>query len=122
MKKIIVPVDFSDCSLNAVRYASVLAKLMEAQLLVVYAHTPKLEISATPFWLPYAETLPLPKIVHQQMNNVKEMLVAKGIEAQTYIIEGGLNDVVIELAQKKHADLVVMGTDGINFADRKSVV
>ncbi len=116
MKKIIVPVDFSDCSLNAVRYACSLAITMKAQLLIVYVHTPELIVDTTPIWQPYVDIMPLPKMVHDQMKEVKQMVSEKGIQIQSFILEGLLNDSIIELAQSKHADLVVMGTPGIDYA------
>jgi nucleotide-binding universal stress UspA family protein len=115
MKKIVIPIDFSDCSLNAVRYAEALAKQLDAQLHIVYVHEPEISVVATPLGLPYSDLLPLPKLVHQQMSSLRKMLHEKGDNVHTYIKQGNLTSVITELALKKHADLVVMGTEGIDF-------
>ncbi|MFN0049076.1 MAG: universal stress protein [Cytophagales bacterium] len=115
MKKLLVPIDFSDCSLNAVRYACSLSKLIKAQLYVVYVHTPEILVNATPVWQPYIDIMPLPQLVHDQMATVKAMITAQGIDATTYIKEGILDESVVELALTKHADMIVMGTEGNYF-------
>jgi nucleotide-binding universal stress UspA family protein len=37
MKKILIPVDFSDCSLNAVKYGTELAKVIEAEIILCHS-------------------------------------------------------------------------------------
>ncbi|MFN0048931.1 MAG: universal stress protein [Cytophagales bacterium] len=116
MKKIIVPIDFSDCSLNAVRYAITFARLINAELMVLYVHVPEVTISTTPVWQPYFDIMPLPIMVHEQMKEVEKIIKQHGIKVKTFIQEGALTDVITQIAKSKHADLVIMGTQGVNFS------
>lgn len=115
MKKIIVPIDFSDCSLNAVRYATSFAKLINAELMVLYVHVPDVIVNATPAWQPYVDIMPLPQMIHDQVSNVKQLVKDKGVNVHCYIKEGALTENLKDIAQSKHADLVIMGTQGVNY-------
>ena len=116
MKKIIVPIDFSECSTNAVRYACSLAKHIQAELLILYVHESEVIVSETLVWQFYEGILPLPQIVHEQMAFVKSIASDQGVIAHTYIVEGNFNEAVTELSMEHHGDLVVMGTEGITYA------
>ena len=116
MKKIIVPIDFSDCAINAVRYAVSVAKIINAEILIIYVHSPEILVGAVPAWQPYVEIMPFPDIVHEQMAAAKKIVKDYSIQVQTFIKEGDLNESISDLAQSKHADLVIMGTEGVNFA------
>jgi nucleotide-binding universal stress UspA family protein len=111
LTKIIIPIDFSDCALNAIRYANQLSIWLDTELHIVYAHSVELITASTSYGVPYWNTMPVPDYVHQQMKQVQEMLKDKGVKVHSYIKEGNLNDVVAALAVSNQADLIVMGTE-----------
>lgn len=116
MTRILVPIDFSDTAFNALRYAVSLAKILEGEIIVLYVHKPELTVNAMPLGEPYYEAMPVPAIVHTRMKEVKELLKTTGVKSKAYVKEGFLTESVVELAVKKHADLVVTGTDGVHYA------
>lgn len=113
MKKIIVPIDFSDCSKNALNNAILVAERMGMELVLL--HT---------FMLPVATTDGTPLVVGSMIDDLQEASEAnmadfikknkelKRVPYHTEILAGlllhGLNDVL----EKHDAAFVIMGTHG----------
>lgn len=116
MKNIIVPIDFSACSYNAVRYTASLVKFIPAKVTILYVHKPELTVQAMPIGQPYYDLLPVPQQVHVQMKRVKDLLAQKNIECELLVKEGLLSEEILNLAQKSEADLIIMGTEGVTSA------
>ena len=118
MKNILVPTDFSDTATNAVKYAIELASLLDAKLTVLYVHTQEVVvIDSLPVNLVYTEYLQVPDSVHKQMKKIKELVAAKpDLKARYLIKEGGVTEEVITQVQETEADLIVMGTEGVDSA------
>ena len=95
MKKIVIPIDFSECSLNAVRYAEGLAKVLDAELHVVYVHTPDISVVSTPLGLPYSEILPISAEIHQRIATVRASIQNTGVKVHSYLKEGHLTSIVV---------------------------
>ncbi len=113
MKKIVVPVDFSACSINAMRYASNLAHLTGAKLDIVYIHKPGALVRPMPVGEPYFETILSDSVLHQKMKMLKEENEKNNVRTHYTIKEGTLTEAILEVVKDKSADLVVMGTNGI---------
>lgn len=118
LRKILVPIDFSESSRAALREASRFAKGTDAELLLLYVD----EFPARPVGeLPY-----LPKhVVTEHAEAVKRELDAfvaqaaqLGWRAQTLVASGEVHNAILDAAADMRADLIVMGTHGRSGASR----
>lgn len=122
MKKILVPVDFSDVSRNALEYAVRLAAHHQAEVLAIHA------------WLP---TMPEPYLVaafqeeilenqealaQRFFDELRDGLPAESLESITFntqVILGGPVETILRLATEEDPDLVIMGTRSSNPIEKK---
>ncbi len=109
MKNILVPVDFSDTSNNAIQYALELALLSNAKCTLVHAYkmpydfASQLENRLVAIRKNAGEKLG--KYIHQLQSNSR----FNSLEIDFRVEEGSAEGVVTELAEEMRADLVVMG-------------
>jgi nucleotide-binding universal stress UspA family protein len=111
LERILVPVDFSDCSLDALKYAVVVAKQAQASLMLLHVLEPvsygldftlgqsrarHLEVET---WTKRLEEL---AATHQHPDMVVESRLRGGFPA----------DSILDAAKTLHCDLIVMGTHG----------
>jgi nucleotide-binding universal stress UspA family protein len=114
-KRILVPLDGSDSSLRAARYAINIAKMARAQVICVHAvvNTPYLEYKGA--GLVIARYLEEAKR-HAEMwyDDVREMAAKDGIDiaAETVLDVASTADAIVNYAERKKADLIVIGTKG----------
>lgn len=114
IKKIMVPTDFSDTSKMALAHASYLARLVNAELLLVHV------MAFDPFYF----EIPEPVIVIQDHAKLDKFIddkliaLAQGVEEEYGIkprhltSKGKAANEIMEIAQKEKTDLIVMGTHG----------
>ncbi len=114
-KKILVPVDFSDCSNKALEYAILFGEKYGAALTLFHV--------VALFQEDVGETermQELEKIVkrqeekiREQMSGSKEKVTARGVSVNT-VIQRGINpaDTILEFLDEQDFDLVIMGTHG----------
>ena len=111
--KILVPVDFSQCSSHATREAVELAGRYDATLYLVHVYEPPAH------WMP-TDMFPAPALIEQLVKGHSEKLEvakkeveaagARKVEAQ--LLRGVAASEIIEQAERIAADLIVMGTHG----------
>ncbi|MEQ9168668.1 MAG: universal stress protein [Fulvivirga sp.] len=106
IKKILLPVNFSSCSLNALHYAGHLAEKFEATLLILNAmdeETNSVDINN-------ADKSPQIKKISELINDDPRL-----VNIMTDIIVTGKDkeDAVLWAADTFDIDLIIMGTDGI---------
>ena len=114
VKKILVPVDFSDCSLFALRYAVSLAKQVDAKLLLVHVASSLL----TPPEMEYVH-LDLKKFQAEIEKHATAKLAALAqkeipatLPASPVIRHGTPWEEITGAATDHQADLIVIGTRG----------
>lgn len=116
MKTILVPVDFSDNSKNALNYAIGFAKKMNYKIVLVHAFQPTLveAISDSIKILKHQEISGTPKDIKDQLKLwQKEVLdIDKNLECNAIFIEGNLADEINEITEDNDIDLIIMGTKG----------
>ena len=111
IKRILVPVDFSDCSLDALEYAAVLAQRAKASVTLLHVLEP------VSYGLDFTLTIPgsrarKKEAVAERLAGVVSALQALKVKAE-YVIRGGLpNDSTLETARTISADMIIMGTHG----------
>ncbi|MCI0416253.1 universal stress protein [bacterium] len=112
-KKILCPVDFSDYSSLALRYAVVLAHENDAPLVICHS-IPDLSQTISYLQGDYVET------VHEALIfNAKEKLDSfigsmDSVQAIKIIEQGNPTDVILQTARRTACDLIVMGTHGLS--------
>lgn len=124
--KILVPVDFSACSAEAVRTAADLSRRYDASLTLVHAFEPILYATSEgyPFVLPgQIESLLADNA--QALDRARQDAETAGAKrVETRALQGHPANEIVDLATKGEFDLIVMGTHGrtgINHALMGSV-
>lgn len=105
---ILMPIDFSDPSQQALDLAFALSRDLQARLIVLHVASP-------PPSVPYNE---FEKVLHES-SDVRRELEEKlrqcqkpDCNAEFRLQEGDPADEIIRMAQETHCDLIVMGTHG----------
>lgn len=119
IKKILVPVDFSETSLNALDHAVALAKVYGAEVTVLNV-VEMLHSVANPMSLEYNPIMNEVAINKEIAEKAHASLIelAKNVEEKEQLnIDikteiGVTHDVIMETAKNIHADIIVMGTHG----------
>ncbi|WP_209332593.1 universal stress protein [Lunatimonas salinarum] len=112
---ILCPTDFSECSLNAIEYASRIGEHYEAVLILF--HVPNLEDykklanSEEPSDMHRFAAVKLTSLAE----TVKSESLKNGLnDCQTVIKEGKTVQTILDYADTHAVDLIVMGTEGVN--------
>jgi universal stress protein A len=102
--RILCPVDFSECSMNAFRYADDFASWVGADLIVLHAFDKPRSYDREGQWIPADESI-LSKLdaVHSRYSDV---VVSRMAHA------GTASDVICWAAEYKATQLIIMGTHG----------
>lgn len=113
MKKIIVPIDFSDCSRNALKNAIIVAERMNMELILLHS-----------FMLPVATTDGTPLIVGSMIDDlqkasessmtdfIKKTPELDRVKYSTEITAGLLLSALTDVLEKHDVAYVIMGTHG----------
>ncbi|MEW6302423.1 MAG: universal stress protein [Verrucomicrobiota bacterium] len=111
LKRILVPVDFSESSLHAVRYARDFARHFDATILLLHAVEP-------PAAAAYDDSVRF----HRYMEDVEETACRKleqladeelkGGQVLQFVRDGVPVKVITEVADEQHADVIIVATHG----------
>lgn len=113
MKKIIVPIDFSEQSNHALKVAASLAKKQQAEIMVLHM----LELSATMIsseGMPQEQVVFLLKLTEKRLAAFLDKPFLKDITVTPIIKHYKVFSEVNEVAEKHGADLIVMGSHGVD--------
>jgi universal stress protein A len=107
IKRILVPVDLSEPSIQALDYAIDLAAFFKARLLVLFVAEP----------LYYAGDLGLvleeqERLGREQLMRLEKRVQHRGRTCETILLRGTPYQVISDEARRRAADLIVMGTHG----------
>jgi nucleotide-binding universal stress UspA family protein len=109
IKKILVPVDFSEVSLEAVDYAAQVAEKVGAQIKLLHV------VESYSYNVAMGEdesTDVIAKGIDQKMKEIKKRDSLKDVKVEAEQKDGKIYQVIHDLAEKEETDLVVMGTHG----------
>lgn len=114
IKKILVPIDFSESSRQAVRYATELALVDRPAITLLHVY----QIPA--YFFPDGSVVAGPELVTQLMNRIEASLAEARREAEalgaaevkTVLVQGVPFVEIVRLAEEGAYDLVCMGTHG----------
>jgi nucleotide-binding universal stress UspA family protein len=111
IERLLVPVDFSDCSLDALEYAVVVAQQAKASVTLLHVLEP------VSYGLDFTLTIPASskhkrEAAAERLAGVVTALNALNVKSE-YLVRGGLpNDSILEAARTASVDMIVMGTHG----------
>lgn len=117
-RTILLPTDFSECSMLAAEYAISLAKEYKAEILVLHVMERAAEISSIlgndmPGYgavLVYYEDLL--KSAQNQVKEICDIAAEKGVKADQRVISGNPRHEILTVADSENVDMIVIGTHG----------
>lgn len=111
LERILVPVDFSDCSLDALEYAALIAQRSKAALILLHVLEP---ISyGLDFTFPRKAKRESIKAGHtRRLSDLVSALLSAGVPSEFLMVGGLPIDSILDAARTQTADLIVMGTHG----------
>jgi nucleotide-binding universal stress UspA family protein len=116
IRKILVPVDFSDDSARALQEAIGLAKIFKAELHLLHCYqiNPG-AASMSPYGIVVPETFErdLRMAALRRLSEWRQKVSAEGVAVKEHITAHFPSEEIAALAQKLPADLIVMGTRGL---------
>ena len=118
IKTILVAVDGSEYSEKAVKYACTIALPLEAEVYLLYV-VPML-VNATPYQDTVSDQpfLALQKVGEDILARAKKMAEEQGCTAIDLISYGEAASRIIEIAEEKNVDVIVMGSRGMSGLKR----
>lgn len=113
MKNILVPIDFSEASHNAAKYAVSLAKPFDATITLINVIPPAVIIDDSVLAFVMTTQAEIVETHKELMNKEIEALSLKGlIKIKGLVEEGSTNDRIQVIAKLKNSDIIVMGMKG----------
>ena len=110
---ILVPTDFSADADQALDYAIALAQALQARLTLLHVfHLSPLSVGEMPPAVLTATLQEMETNAHQRMQATLTRVHHAGLQADSAIIEGMPFQTIIDTAQARGADLIIMGTHG----------
>jgi universal stress protein A len=112
VRKILVPTDFSPCSVAAVEHATELAKRFEAQILLLHVVPNFANHIAVPGLVPLPPEWVTSTRKEAERQLTKMLGLIKGPVAGTEVRQGEAHASILDAASAANADIIVMGTHG----------
>ena len=113
IQNILVPTDFSEYAEYALDYAIELAKKLEARLTVLYVfHVSSLALGEAPPAVLDDTLETMEAHARQHTQRALARVLNAGLQGDSVIVEGTPFQSIIETAESRVVDLIVMGTHG----------
>ena len=114
IKNILVPIDFSDYSKNALRYAVQFAKQFKAKMYLIYVVEPMIypaDFSMGQVAIPSMDS-DLQNRADEELKSIAKNFIESSIKSETIIRTGKPFVEINETAKEVDADLIIMRTHG----------
>lgn len=120
MKKILVPIDFSDNAGRALAAAKLLADKATTELLILHAYQPHIPDMTVPSGAGMLPVSPeLESIFRGQLDDLVKKIQEEGYKATSLWSFGGIHPAVFEAIEQYSPDMVVLGRTGTGgFLDK----
>jgi len=116
IEKILVATDFSDGALQAVGYAIDLAQPISAELIILFVVEPAYYGTGADLYSGSMDPSILleeqQRIGREQLSQLGRRLDKRAIRFRTLLETGTPYRIIAEVAEKQHADLIIMATHG----------
>ncbi|WP_256727661.1 universal stress protein [Candidatus Nanohalobium constans] len=113
-RRILVTTDGSDGSLDAVDHARVLAEKFDAELYILYV----VDVSAGPQSISDVVVESLREIGFKVTKEIQEELEDEGIQADAFVEYGSPGETILDFADERGVDLIIMSSHGRTGIDR----
>ncbi len=111
MQRVLAPLDFSDCSLDALEFAIFVAKTFDAALTIQHVLAPV--AFGLDFTLRHVEERRQQrKQVESWLSDLASSLDSQGLRVTQVVTAGEAADSILGRSQEQRCDLIVMGTHG----------
>lgn len=114
VRRVLVPTDFSQGVEPALRWASAIAKVFDAEILLL--HVLDIRLAAIAGLPPGLASMPaVDELLRTSRTEAKQQMQALGVrfpDARIILKEGAPRVVILDVAKDEDADLIVMGTHG----------
>ncbi|GAP42000.1 MAG: universal stress protein [Lentimicrobium sp.] len=120
MKKILVPVDFSDLSTDVIDKAGEIAKAFGSEVYILHVSLPGPVFTDDPSQIMAVNNPGLEELVRED-HDLKAMvhyLHERGVDARSALVHGPVVNTILDEAEKFEADLIVIGTQSHGFLYR----
>ncbi len=114
ISKVLVPIDFSDYSKNALKYAVNFVKHFHAQLFLVYVVEPVIyppDFSMGQIAIPSVD-LEMDKRAIDELDKLAELEIPADIKVKSIVKTGKPFIEIIEIAEEENIDLIIIATHG----------
>lgn len=112
MKKILVPTDFSECALNALRVATKIAKKNKSTIYLVHVYDRPISGITLQFEIDNVKNKKIRNKIKDEMEKIAAFKFLKGVKLKRFIIPDKTIWEMLSHKNLKEVDLVVMGTHG----------
>ncbi|MCK5542970.1 MAG: universal stress protein [Desulfobacterales bacterium] len=112
IKKILNPVDGSDHSVRSTKYSIELAKLMDAEIVLLHCHDRFPLILVEPNFQQAVNAIT--KASEELVEPYIKMLIESKLEYDVRILEGNPGNKIPEVVKIEEIDLIVMGSRGVS--------
>ena len=118
MKNILVPIDFSEASINALNYAAVLANIFESSLVLLHAYSDRASSGREDFYeekdTRKYESISQLKKANENFLKKEMMGIARKYTVKVHgiVVKGRPSNVIRKVAEKNESSLIVMGMKG----------
>lgn len=111
INNILVPIDFSEVSLEVLNHAASIAKKAKASLHIV--HVMNVSAQVFPFFTENIDMSKLKTEVRGELSTIAEKVSqSHGVQVNLEIREGTIAKEIVQMAKSVNADMIVMGTHG----------
>lgn len=112
IKRILVPVDGSDHSMNAAKYAVDLARMSGAEIFLTHCHKPFPGFLGEPYYQKAVNKIM--KDADQLLDPFRKLFDEKGVPYVERIMEGPPREAVPNVARHEKCDLIIIGSRGLS--------
>jgi nucleotide-binding universal stress UspA family protein len=115
IKKILIPIDFTEMSESAAFQGSEIAKLIDAEVHLLHIIPSNGHYSSLNLDKPTPEDVikNVEKMIYEKMDEFKDKIIKKyGIEPKITVYTGNIVNRIIEFSHREHIDQIIMGTHG----------
>ena len=114
MKKIVLPVDFSDSSNKLVEYAINFAKDVNAEIALIHVAATDIGFVIGDMGFQYFPEVEENEIKYElkELNRIEQRVVSQGVSCTHLLKQGIAGDTILEFANEKSADYIVVGSHG----------
>ncbi|MHA7128503.1 universal stress protein [Algoriphagus namhaensis] len=121
--RILCPVDFSECSLNAVEYAARLGEIYQAELVLFHVLNRSDYLNLSPNDIEGKYQV---EFVHEKLNNLKDAVIEESLpkglaSCEIHLEKGDMVEAVGNFASHAGIHLIVVGTEGVRSSSTKGM-